>query len=662
MAEVYKAYHASLDRYVAIKLLHPFLADDAEFKERFEREAQNIAKLRHPHIVQVFDFEYDEAGESYYMVMELIEGPTLKDVLFELATNGRRMEIDQAVRITREAASALSYAHKHNMIHRDVKPANLMIESPDGRVVLTDFGIAKIVNSAQFTASGGMIGTPAYMSPEQGMGESGDERSDLYSLGVILYQMLTGQLPYDAETPLAIILKHLNEPLPQLRKINPDAPEWLERIVQTAMAKDLGDRFNNADEMIAALDAGSAGEVTPVRVSSRGEYETIQLPQTSRLGKTAGLPEATQTGTIAAVTVSSGPNWFSIITVLVIVLGVILMIGIVLGQGGNGPLAGFFATKTPQDVAVQPSETPTNTPTATSTDTPTATATSTPTATSTDTPSPTATDTPTATPTDTPTSTPTDTPTATATDTPTATFTNTPSPTDTPSPTPTDTPTPTPTYTLTPTPTDTPSPTPTDTPTPTPTIDRTATAEFFLAETAAVQTATVQAQIDFFATQRAITPTPNIQRILETCDLAYTILSPEDVQIPPNPNFNNPRLVAANTKWTLELEILNTSTCDWPPDLIFLSFVENAETDISEFDDTCSAGRIFTDVNLTDPQRENIRIEEAVKQGKSITLTLDAIAGERFGCYFGTWELRIPDYDLFIGEPFVISYRAFGGG
>ncbi|MDL1899386.1 serine/threonine protein kinase, partial [Anaerolineae bacterium CFX9] len=169
MAEVYRALHSQLNRYVAIKVLHPFLADDPEFKNRFANEAQNIARLKHQHIVQVYDFETDPETETYYMVMELVEGPTLKEVINRLAESGERLPLSEALRIIREAASALAYAHSQGMIHRDVKPANLMLDR-DNRVVLTDFGIAKIVTGVQFTASGGMVGTPAYMSPEQGLG------------------------------------------------------------------------------------------------------------------------------------------------------------------------------------------------------------------------------------------------------------------------------------------------------------------------------------------------------------------------------------------------------------------------------------------------------------------------------------------------------------
>ncbi len=253
MAEVYRAYQGTLDRYVAIKVLHAFLADDPEFKSRFEREAQNIAKLKHPNIVQVYDFDFDPEAESYYMVMELIDGSTLKDRLSSIMSRGELLPIPEVIRIMRESASALAYAHSRNMIHRDVKPANLMLDH-DNRVVLTDFGIAKIVTGAQFTASGGMVGTPAFMAPEQGLGEAGDERSDLYSLGIIMFQMLTGQLPYDAETPLAIILKHLNTPTPIARDINPNIPEELDRIVHKIISKEAQDRYQSAGALIEDLD------------------------------------------------------------------------------------------------------------------------------------------------------------------------------------------------------------------------------------------------------------------------------------------------------------------------------------------------------------------------------------------------------------------------
>ncbi len=253
MAEVFRAYHANLDRYVAIKVLHAFLAEDHEFRGRFEKEARNIAKLKHPHIVQVYDFDYAPEPDSYYMVMELIEGDTLKDRLYSLAEQGKRQSLKETLRVVREAASALAYAHSMGMIHRDVKPANLMLDEQD-RVVLTDFGIAKMLDSKQLTVSGGMIGTPAYMSPEQGLGEPGDERSDIYSLGVILYQLLVGTLPYDAETALGVILMHVNDPVPDVQILVPDIPPSVKQLVERAMSKDPEQRYQTAQQLIDDIE------------------------------------------------------------------------------------------------------------------------------------------------------------------------------------------------------------------------------------------------------------------------------------------------------------------------------------------------------------------------------------------------------------------------
>ena len=265
MAEVYKAYQANLDRYVAIKLMHQFLAADQDFISRFEREAKNVAGLRHPNIVQVFDF--DVHNGTPYMVMEYIEGDTLKTYLEQLNREGKPLPMAEAINIIREVGHALSYAHKQKMIHRDVKPANVMLDK-GGRVILTDFGIAKILTGPSFTVTGATIGTPAYMSPEQGLGRPGDHRSDLYALGVMLYQLVTGQLPYEADTPLAVMLKHVNEPLPLPRTFKADLPEGIERIILKAMAKNPDDRFNSADEMLAQLDNMNTAEMLAIPPAS----------------------------------------------------------------------------------------------------------------------------------------------------------------------------------------------------------------------------------------------------------------------------------------------------------------------------------------------------------------------------------------------------------
>lgn len=400
MAEVYRAYHANLDRYVAIKILHRFLADDPEFKSRFEREAQNIARLKHPHIVQVYDFDYDGDGESYYMVMELIEGDTLKDRLYEVEQTGEPVELREALRIVREAASALSYAHRAGMIHRDVKPANLMLDqSEDSRVVLTDFGIAKMLKGSNFTVTGGLIGTPAYMSPEQGMGETGDERSDLYALGVILFQMLTGELPFDAETPLALVLKHVNEAVPSAYMLNPRLPNRVDDIIERLMAKDVSLRYQTAQQLIddveqleSDLDTGLLEQdadsvlppvVTSINPSASSKPSTLDR-LTVRLQTNDHTPVPGKTGgtsiEVAPVASGGGSRWM--LWVAGLIGGIIILLGgYALGaMNGVFPAVAFLASETPT-MTLTSTLTTTPTPTNTATDAPTATPTRTPTAT-----------------------------------------------------------------------------------------------------------------------------------------------------------------------------------------------------------------------------------------------------------------------------------------
>lgn len=252
MAEVYKAYQSGLDRYVAVKVLHRFLADEENFLARFQREAKAVAALRHSNIVRVYDFAYDEERDLYYMVMEYIDGPSLKERLEELAERGEQLALGEAVAITSALGEALAYAHRRGMVHRDVKPANVMFTG-EGQVVLTDFGIAKMVNVAGLTASGAMVGTPAYVSPEQGMGEAGDERSDIYSLGVMLYQLTTSVLPFDADTAMGVVLKHISEPLPSPRAVRAEIPERLEQAIKRAMAKQPSERCQTAREFVDDL-------------------------------------------------------------------------------------------------------------------------------------------------------------------------------------------------------------------------------------------------------------------------------------------------------------------------------------------------------------------------------------------------------------------------
>lgn len=246
MANIYKAYQASVDRYVALKVLPRQYANDPQFVGRFKQEARIVASLQHPHILPVFD--YGEADGYTYLVMPLVEGGTLGDYL-----KGSPISYAETERIISQLCDALEYAHSQGLVHRDVKPSNILLDER-GNCLLSDFGITKIIEgTAQFTQTGGFVGTPIYMSPEQGLGQKLDGRSDIYSLGIILYQMITGRVPYDAETPIAVVYKHINDPLPLPRQIDPSIPESVERVLLKSLAKNPEDRYASATQLSEAL-------------------------------------------------------------------------------------------------------------------------------------------------------------------------------------------------------------------------------------------------------------------------------------------------------------------------------------------------------------------------------------------------------------------------
>jgi serine/threonine protein kinase len=261
MSAVYRAYDPNLRRKVAVKLIHPHLATDPNFIARFKEEAAAVARLRHPNIVQVHDFNADE--ETYYMVMEFLVGETLQTRLKRLKNRGRQMSLSETIDISMQLCNAVGYAHNHEMIHRDIKPANIMLDV-NGRAILMDFGIVKIIGGDTHTATGATVGTAMYMSPEQIRSERVDERSDIYSLGVTLYEMVSGRPPYQADSAMTLMMMVLNDPLPDLREIRTGIPESLLSVVNTALAKEPADRFQTMTEMAASLiNSGKDVEIVP---------------------------------------------------------------------------------------------------------------------------------------------------------------------------------------------------------------------------------------------------------------------------------------------------------------------------------------------------------------------------------------------------------------
>ncbi len=252
MATVYRANDPRFEREVALKVLPRELLHDPQFRVRFEREAKTIAMLEHPFIVPVYDFG-EEDGQPYF-VMRYMTGGSLSDRIRSTGT----LAVAQAARIMDGLCSALDEAHQKGIIHRDLKPANILFDRA-GEPCVSDFGIAKITQSQTNVTAGAMLGTPAYMSPEQAQGEKVDARSDIYALGIILFEMLTGRQPYESDTPMGVAVKHITEPVPHILDLKPDLPPGVEAIIEKAMAKDRDARFQTAGEFSAALTAVAQG-------------------------------------------------------------------------------------------------------------------------------------------------------------------------------------------------------------------------------------------------------------------------------------------------------------------------------------------------------------------------------------------------------------------
>lgn len=283
MAIVYKAKDLLLNRVVTIKVLREQFASDDDFVRRFRREAQSAASLSHPNIVSIYDVGKD--GDTEYIVMEYVEGQNLK----ELIRNYAPLSSEQSINLAMQIAQAIRHAHEHNIIHRDIKPHNILVTA-DGRLKVTDFGIARAVSAATMTHTGDIVGSVHYLSPEQAKGVQTNEQSDLYSLGIILYELLTGKVPYDGETPIAIALKHLQEqPVPP-SKLNPRISQELESIILRAIAKSPEQRYKTAVEMLEDLAHVQNGQpIRKVDLPYEEDLESTRIHKSLSNGVNAAL-------------------------------------------------------------------------------------------------------------------------------------------------------------------------------------------------------------------------------------------------------------------------------------------------------------------------------------------------------------------------------------
>ncbi|MBK8986000.1 MAG: protein kinase [Chloroflexi bacterium] len=341
MADVYQAFDVQLQRKVALKVMLAQLSADSQFVERFRREAQTVARLEHPNIIQVFGIGLTP-DQRPYIAMPFIEGGSLRETLELLKKRGSLLPTTQALAIVRQMADALRVAHAADIIHRDIKPSNILLR-PDGTPMLVDLGIAAVQSAPKLTQTGTLIGTPSYMSPEQARGERLDGRSDLYSLGVILYEMLAGRRPFEAEDPLAVLHKHVyEEPIP-LEQIRQDLTPHTRYVVQAAMQKTPMHRFQTAADMINAIDQAIEAEGGPGRISTSGAWRPGPMAQYT-ISPANLAPPGWPPGTEPTVPRAAGSRKGALIGLVVVILLLLL------GGGGYAALrvrGGLAAAATP---------------------------------------------------------------------------------------------------------------------------------------------------------------------------------------------------------------------------------------------------------------------------------------------------------------------------
>jgi serine/threonine protein kinase len=338
MATVFKAYQPGLKRDVALKILPPYIAQKEGFTERFNREAEAIGNLHHPNILPVYDSGQDK-GYGYIAMRYIVKASTLADQMKQ------PFQPEQIIKVMNQLANALDHAHQAGIIHRDIKPSNILMDGD--WVLLSDFGLAKMMESpSELTGSGVGLGTPAYMSPEQAKAEPVDHRTDIYALGVILFEMLTGQVPHKAETPLAIILKKINEPLPQPRSLNPDISLAVEKVLLKALAVEPNQRYDSAGELAQALQIALADELAQdLTLVSKDVALANSLPLDQATSQSAQPADIDATGAKETQPASSkSPSGVEI--VLMTVLGLMAVGGII------GVLLSFVPNTNPGESSI----------------------------------------------------------------------------------------------------------------------------------------------------------------------------------------------------------------------------------------------------------------------------------------------------------------------
>ncbi len=346
MSTVFLARDAVLERLVAVKLLAEHLSDDEDFVARFRREALAAARLQHPNIVQVFDSGEDAPSTRHFIVMEYVNGPSCADLLREQ----RQLSVERTVEIVRGSCHGLDYAHRAGVIHRDVKPGNLLVSDESGTVKLADFGIAKAAEQTRITQVGAVLGTAAYLSPEQATGEEAEAASDIYSLGVCAYQFLTGRLPHEYSSLTELALKQQRESVVPITELRPDVPPELDYAIRVALERDPSHRYVSALAMAAAIDAGARGEETgPTEAfASTGtqmlgidDDATQALPATRALRQAPAYPEPTapparRERAQPAKKKSSGGRAKYVAIALILVLAAVGVAILVSGTSGSG--------------------------------------------------------------------------------------------------------------------------------------------------------------------------------------------------------------------------------------------------------------------------------------------------------------------------------------